>query len=49
MSQYHFLTFRAAEVWMDDYKKFYFAAVPMARNVAFGKYVNAIYIVLKEN
>lgn len=29
-------TRRAAEVWMDDYKKFYFAAVPMARTVSFG-------------
>ncbi len=29
---------------MDDYKKFYFAAVPMARNVAFGKYVNVIIL-----
>ena len=29
-------TRRAAEVWMDDYKKYYYAAVPLARNVAFG-------------
>ncbi|CAM1325470.1 GALNT2 (predicted) [Pycnogonum litorale] len=29
-------TRRAAEVWMDDYKKYYFAAVPMARHVQFG-------------
>ena len=28
---------RAAEVWMDDYKKHYFAAVPMAKAVNFGK------------
>lgn len=29
-------TRRAAEVWMDDYKKFYFAAVPSARYANFG-------------
>ena len=29
-------TRRAAEVWMDEYKKYYYAAVPLARNVAFG-------------
>lgn len=29
-------TRRAAEVWMDEYKKFYFAAVPSARYAAFG-------------
>ncbi|KAF0296662.1 Polypeptide N-acetylgalactosaminyltransferase 2 [Amphibalanus amphitrite] len=29
-------TRRAAEVWMDDYKKFYYAAVPLSRNVPFG-------------
>jgi len=29
-------TRRAAEVWMDDYKKYYFAAVPSARYAAFG-------------
>ena len=31
-------TRRAAEVWMDDYKKYYYAAVPLAKNVAFGRY-----------
>ena len=30
------LSLRAAEVWMDEYKKYYYAAVPLARNVAFG-------------
>lgn len=30
-------TRRAAEVWMDDYKKYYFAAVPMAKMVPFGE------------
>ena len=30
-------TRRAAEVWMDEYKKFYYAAVPLSRNVPFGK------------
>ena len=30
-------TRRAAEVWMDDYKKYYYAAVPLARNVPFGR------------
>lgn len=29
-------TRRAAEVWMDEYKEFYFAAVPSARMVQFG-------------
>ncbi|CAH1791456.1 unnamed protein product [Owenia fusiformis] len=29
-------TRRAAEVWMDEYKQFYYAAVPSARNVPFG-------------
>ena len=29
-------TRRAAEVWMDEYKKYYYAAVPLAKNVAFG-------------
>lgn len=30
-------TRRAAEVWMDDYKQYYYAAVPLAKNVPFGK------------
>lgn len=30
-------TRRAAEVWMDDYKQYYYAAVPLAKNIAFGK------------
>ncbi|KAK3755481.1 hypothetical protein QZH41_017635, partial [Actinostola sp. cb2023] len=29
-------TRRTAEVWMDDYKKFYYAARPMARSASFG-------------
>ncbi|XP_059094955.1 polypeptide N-acetylgalactosaminyltransferase 2-like isoform X2 [Tigriopus californicus] len=29
-------TRRAAEVWMGDYKKYYYAAVPLAKNVPFG-------------
>ncbi|OQV20577.1 Polypeptide N-acetylgalactosaminyltransferase 2 [Hypsibius exemplaris] len=29
-------TRRAAEVWMDDYKNYYYNAVPMARSVSFG-------------
>lgn len=29
-------TRRAAEVWMDDYKKYYYSAVPLAKNVPFG-------------
>ncbi|KAF0043333.1 hypothetical protein F2P81_004670 [Scophthalmus maximus] len=29
-------TRRAAEVWMDEYKNFYYAAVPSARNVPYG-------------
>ena len=29
-------TRRAAEVWMDEYKKYYYAAVPLAKNVPFG-------------
>ncbi|CAB4037532.1 polypeptide N-acetylgalactosaminyltransferase 2, partial, partial [Paramuricea clavata] len=27
---------RAAEVWLDNYKKYYYAAVPYAKNIAFG-------------
>ncbi|KAG7279140.1 hypothetical protein CRUP_022335 [Coryphaenoides rupestris] len=30
-------TRRAAEVWMDEFKNFYYAAVPSARNVPYGK------------
>lgn len=30
-------TRRAAEVWMDDYKNYYYAAVPLARNIPFGE------------
>uniref|UniRef100_A0A336LNH0 Polypeptide N-acetylgalactosaminyltransferase n=1 Tax=Culicoides sonorensis TaxID=179676 RepID=A0A336LNH0_CULSO len=30
-------TRRAAEVWMDDYKKYYYASVPLAKNIPFGK------------
>jgi len=29
-------TRRAAEVWMDDYKKFYYNSVPLAQNVPYG-------------
>ncbi|KAL6435097.1 hypothetical protein ACFW04_005297 [Cataglyphis niger] len=29
-------TRRAAEVWMDDYKQFYYNAVPLARNIPYG-------------
>lgn len=29
-------TRRAAEVWMDEYKRYYYAAVPVARNVPIG-------------
>jgi len=29
-------TRRAAEVWMDDYKKYYYNSVPLAKNVPFG-------------
>lgn len=32
-------TRRAAEVWMDEYKEFYYSAVPSAKMVAFGKSV----------
>lgn len=30
-------TRRAAEVWMDDYKRFYYNSVPLARNIPYGK------------
>ena len=30
-------TRRAAEVWMDDYKRYYFSAVPSARYANFGE------------
>ncbi|XP_006817428.1 polypeptide N-acetylgalactosaminyltransferase 2-like [Saccoglossus kowalevskii] len=29
-------TRRAAEVWMDEYKKYYYSAVPSSKNIAFG-------------
>jgi len=29
-------TRRAAEVWMDDYKKYYYSAVPLAKTIPFG-------------
>lgn len=32
-------TRRAAEVWMDDYKQYYYAAVPLAKNIPYGKWV----------
>ena len=31
-------TKRAAEVWMDEYKHFYYAAVPSSKNVQTGRY-----------
>lgn len=30
-------TRRAAEVWMDQYKRYYYNAVPLSRTVPFGK------------
>lgn len=30
-------TRRAAEVWMDDYKQYYYASVPLAKNIPFGE------------
>lgn len=30
-------TRRAAEVWMDEYKEYYYAAVPLAKHIPFGK------------
>lgn len=30
-------TRRAAEVWMDDYKQYYYSSVPLAKNIPFGK------------
>lgn len=30
-------TRRAAEVWMDDYKQYYYAAVPLAKSIPYGK------------
>lgn len=30
-------TRRAAEVWMDEYKEFYYSAVPLSRAVDFGE------------
>ncbi|XP_071963044.1 polypeptide N-acetylgalactosaminyltransferase 2-like [Antedon mediterranea] len=42
-------TRRAAEVWMDDYKEFYYAAVPSARNVQFGNIQGRLEIRKKLN
>lgn len=36
-------TRRAAEVWMDDYKEYYYASVPLAKNIPFGKWVQWIF------
>ena len=33
-------TRRAAEVWMDDYKQYYYAAVPSAKSVPYGRSVD---------
>lgn len=30
-------TRRAAEVWMDDYKQYYYSSVPLAKNIPFGR------------
>lgn len=30
-------TRRAAEVWMDEFKEYYYSSVPLARNIPFGK------------
>nr|XP_053643687.1 polypeptide N-acetylgalactosaminyltransferase 2-like [Cherax quadricarinatus] len=35
-------TRRAAEVWMDDYKKYYYSAVPLAKSVKFGNIQNRL-------
>ncbi|KAG8239446.1 hypothetical protein J437_LFUL019181 [Ladona fulva] len=35
-------TRRAAEVWMDDYKQYYYAAVPLAKNIPFGNIQNRL-------
>ncbi|CAB0043726.1 unnamed protein product [Trichogramma brassicae] len=35
-------TRRAAEVWMDDYKQFYYNAVPLARNIPYGNIQNRL-------
>lgn len=32
-------TRRAAEVWMDEYKQYYYSARPSAQGKAFGRYV----------
>jgi len=32
-------TKRAAEVWMDDYKHFYYAAVPSSKGIQTGRYL----------
>merc|ERR1719507_1155939 len=37
-------TRRAAEVWMDDYKKYYYAAVPLAKNVPFGNIQERLHL-----
>nr|XP_009861068.1 polypeptide N-acetylgalactosaminyltransferase 2 isoform X2 [Ciona intestinalis] len=37
-------TRRAAEVWMDDYKEYYYAAVPSAKLIPFGNIENRLQI-----
>nr|XP_033794304.1 polypeptide N-acetylgalactosaminyltransferase 2 isoform X2 [Geotrypetes seraphini] len=42
-------TRRAAEVWMDEYKNFYYAAVPSARNVPYGNIQSRLELKKKLN
>ncbi|KAK2146054.1 hypothetical protein LSH36_636g02006 [Paralvinella palmiformis] len=42
-------TRRAAEVWMDEYKKYYYAAVPSVKNVPFGNIRNRLELKEKLN
>jgi hypothetical protein len=41
-------TRRAAEVWMDEFKEYYYTAVPLAKHIPFGKWVARKWYLLQQ-